>query len=300
MAWYSFFGNTTVFGHDSMAWDTDRWTATWNAEPNGPYNYRYLHLIFPDFGDSVHWPASQIRLTFKVTTATPQYFSQIRAAVGVYDYNFVYKEGVYSEGSGATKADIIASSDCNTTIQIVVPFTVDPWWPTAVAVYVEPLSSYEDYPSVTLEITNLEADIEFPQPLHISGTITEDSDIDDFYLLGWALGGNGGPIGMLSVQAGNYTFLTEGHAEPCYLIVIPKVNRAWAPNGYFYEGENCIPTDPVTTPYLYAPSTTGVGGDLEPTWPTTKGQTVVDGDIAWTCLGRLPEPQAQGPIIPGS
>lgn len=45
-----------------------------------------------------------------------------------------------------------------------------------------------------------------------------------------------------------------------------------SPNGYYYE---------VT-------STTGDGGPAsEPTWPTTYGATVVDGEVTWTCRGPV-------------
>jgi len=40
--------------------------------------------------------------------------------------------------------------------------------------------------------------------------------------------------------------------------------------------------------YYYLQTTSGRSGSTEPTWPTTKNQTVNDGDAVWTCLGSEP------------
>jgi hypothetical protein len=40
-----------------------------------------------------------------------------------------------------------------------------------------------------------------------------------------------------------------------------------------------------------------VNGASEPTWPTTPGNTVADGDITWTNMGQLVQPLMQGPLI---
>ena len=38
-------------------------------------------------------------------------------------------------------------------------------------------------------------------------------------------------------------------------------------------------------------------GSAEPTWPTTPGNTIVDGDVTWTNMGQLVRPLMQGPLI---
>lgn len=38
-------------------------------------------------------------------------------------------------------------------------------------------------------------------------------------------------------------------------------------------------------------------GSSEPTWPTTPGNTVVDGGVTWTNMGQLVQPLMQGPLI---
>lgn len=40
-----------------------------------------------------------------------------------------------------------------------------------------------------------------------------------------------------------------------------------------------------------------ITGSSEPTWPTTPGNTVEDGDFTWTNMGRLVQPLIQGPLI---
>jgi hypothetical protein len=41
----------------------------------------------------------------------------------------------------------------------------------------------------------------------------------------------------------------------------------------------------------------GKTGSSEPTWPTTPGNTVADGDVTWTNMGALIDPIMRGPVI---
>lgn len=41
--------------------------------------------------------------------------------------------------------------------------------------------------------------------------------------------------------------------------------------------------------YLYRATVAGTTGGSEPTWPTTIGNTVVDGSVTWTCIAKVPE-----------
>lgn len=41
--------------------------------------------------------------------------------------------------------------------------------------------------------------------------------------------------------------------------------------------------------YLYRATVAGTTAGSEPTWPTTIGNTVVDGGVTWTCIAKIPE-----------
>lgn len=56
----------------------------------------------------------------------------------------------------------------------------------------------------------------------------------------------------------------------------------WAPGIALVAGWRVIPSSP--NGYLYQATITGTTGGTEPTWPTTIGQTVVDGTVTWLCV----------------
>lgn len=51
------------------------------------------------------------------------------------------------------------------------------------------------------------------------------------------------------------------------------------------------------TPPASALAALGKTGASEPTWPTTPGNTIVDGDVTWTNMGQLLDPLIAGPLI---
>lgn len=72
---------------------------------------------------------------------------------------------------------------------------------------------------------------------------------------------------------------------------------AWVANTNYAVGNKLIPT--VVNGYYYEVTTdAGSAGATEPTWPTTIGNTVVDGGITWTCAGEyggFPSPHIPTP-----
>ena len=67
---------------------------------------------------------------------------------------------------------------------------------------------------------------------------------------------------------------------------VEKVNNtysAWTSSSYA-KGDRRIPT--VDNGYYYEVTVAGTGMGIEPTWPTTIGDTVVDASVTWICRGR--------------
>lgn len=60
---------------------------------------------------------------------------------------------------------------------------------------------------------------------------------------------------------------------------------AWSAGASIIVGQVKRPT--VATGYYYQASNAGTTGGVQPTWPTTPGNTVNDNGITWTCLGQL-------------
>lgn len=58
----------------------------------------------------------------------------------------------------------------------------------------------------------------------------------------------------------------------------------WAATTAYAVGFIVRPT--VANGFVYAVSVAGTSSGAQPTWPTTVGQTVVDGGVTWTCMGR--------------
>lgn len=68
---------------------------------------------------------------------------------------------------------------------------------------------------------------------------------------------------------------------------IEKVNNtysAWAGTTAYSLGNRRIPT--VSNGYYYEVTVAGTSSGIAPTWPTTIGDTIVDGTVTWVCRGR--------------
>ena len=99
-----------------------------------------------------------------------------------------------------------------------------------------------------------------------------------------------------------YLFLCDG--TDGYVIdssgTVTKVNQtysAWASTTSYSTGAKRIPT--VDNGYYYTATTGGTSSGSQPTWPTTIGNTVVDGTVTWTCTGSyggFPSPHIPTPL----
>lgn len=68
---------------------------------------------------------------------------------------------------------------------------------------------------------------------------------------------------------------------------VEKVNNtysAWAVTTAYSLGNRRVPT--VANGYYYEVTVAGTSAGVQPTWPTTIGDTVVDGTVTWICRGR--------------
>lgn len=63
----------------------------------------------------------------------------------------------------------------------------------------------------------------------------------------------------------------------------PGSATEWVAGDYY--ATDGIPTDPLNN-FYYAVNQAGTSGSVEPTWPTTFGQTVTDGSVVWMCAGK--------------
>ena len=68
---------------------------------------------------------------------------------------------------------------------------------------------------------------------------------------------------------------------------VEKVNNTystWAATTAYSLGNRRVPT--VANGYYYEVTVAGTSAGVQPTWPTTIGNTVVDGTVTWICRGR--------------
>jgi hypothetical protein len=104
--------------------------------------------------------------------------------------------------------------------------------------------------------------------------------------------------------ATKYLFLCDG--TNAYVITttgtISQVNAtysAWQASYNYALADKVIPT--VANGFYYEVTTdAGSSGGSQPTWPTTIGNTVVDGGITWTCAGSyggFPTPHVPKPVF---
>lgn len=89
---------------------------------------------------------------------------------------------------------------------------------------------------------------------------------------------------------------TNGHDVSPAIVELSYVKdhttRLWAIKSYVEAGTEIMPSSPnnfiyqATNSGYTAVDTNGISGVIEPTWPTTIGETVDDGQIRWKCAGE--------------
>lgn len=85
--------------------------------------------------------------------------------------------------------------------------------------------------------------------------------------------------------------------------VVTQINQtysAWTGTTTLAVGARRIPTVANSLWYEVTAITTGITAAGEPTWPTTVGNTVVDGGVTWTCkgyYGGFPSPHIPTPVF---
>lgn len=65
------------------------------------------------------------------------------------------------------------------------------------------------------------------------------------------------------------------------LTTLPTTTDAWQASHTYVAGSVVRPT--VANGYLYYSASGGVSGGVQPVWPTTPGDTVLDGTVTWVC-----------------
>jgi len=66
-------------------------------------------------------------------------------------------------------------------------------------------------------------------------------------------------------------------------LVTGRTESDWAASTSYSVGDIVKPTSGNETGFCYICSTAGTSGASEPTWPTTRGTTVADNTVVWTC-----------------
>ena len=68
---------------------------------------------------------------------------------------------------------------------------------------------------------------------------------------------------------------------PVELVLFPMAAAFWRANERFDLSEYVRPL--LANGFAYQATTAGTSAGREPRWPTTVGETVVDGSVTWTC-----------------
>lgn len=75
----------------------------------------------------------------------------------------------------------------------------------------------------------------------------------------------------------------------------PIIPANWAASTAYTTGRRVKPT--VSNNFFYEATTGGTSSGVQPTWPTTEGNTVIDGTVTWTCRGgSFPTPHTPFPV----
>jgi hypothetical protein len=67
----------------------------------------------------------------------------------------------------------------------------------------------------------------------------------------------------------------------------PPGTSAWVAGTTYGAKANVTPTATHATGYWYQTASGGIAAGSEPAWPSSVGQTIVDGGVTWTCMGTV-------------
>ena len=129
-----------------------------------------------------------------------------------------------------------------------------------------------------------------------------------------------GPLGCRIIYVGNMTVRERMEAGKLatagdYILTLPSgtyietsyrirvSGLTWEANKPYYKGQKIVSAS--DSDKVYFCSARGRSGSTEPTWPTVIGNTVVDGAVTWTYLGKaqvfeiiqLADPATYGSMI---
>jgi len=121
------------------------------------------------------------------------------------------------------------------------------------------------------------------------GNLYLPNEGDPFYgeVYGWKA--------LLDVSDGTNGFKNSGLNTVSF--ALPSAS-AWQVSHNYALGDFCIPTGGGNGFYYEVTADAGSSDGTEPTWPTTLGETVIDGGITWTCKSDISRP-AFADVYPG-
>lgn len=96
------------------------------------------------------------------------------------------------------------------------------------------------------------------------------------------------PKGFQEDSNGYWIVKDPGATKPYTIDWYPFLrgnDKYWAPRTSFYLNQTITPSAKSLNNHRYRCTTPGTSSDIEPTWTTGSGSTVLDGTIVWTEIG---------------
>jgi hypothetical protein len=200
---------------------------------------------------------------------------------------------VYVGGSGGTGGAYSSSVTCPGSVRIGVDSAGAAGW-------LGYLDDIRFTPGVARYASNFTPpDAAFPDySRYVAGTITELLSHTNWTVRSTRLD-TGALLGEVVATDGTYEVPCGEYSGLVLVSCHPRMGAAWAANTAYSSGDYCVPTDPVSTPFVYKSTASGTSHTTtEPTWPVTEAATVSDGTVTWVCIARMARPMLQGPLAP--